>query len=50
METHSLRVVSSALSALAKAGTTLATTWLGITMAMAIAIPVSITKGAKARQ
>ncbi len=49
MATHSLRVVNSALSALAKAATTLAITWLGIAMAMAIAIPVSFMKGAKDR-
>ena len=43
MAIHSLRVVSSAQSVLLKAVTTVAITWLGITMGMAIVIPVSIT-------
>ncbi len=47
METHSLRVVSSALAVLKTAMTTLVITWLGITMAMAIAMRVSFTKEGK---
>lgn len=47
MAIHSLRVVSSVLDALKTAVTTLAITWLGIAMAMAIAIPVSFMRKVK---
>lgn len=47
MATHSLRVVSSVLVALRTAMITAATTWLGIMMAMAIAMHVSITREEK---
>ena len=43
MARHLLLIVSSALSVLRRVGITLVTIWLGITMAMAIAIHASTT-------